>query len=378
MLPNPDGRLRPGLFARVELVLNERNDAIQVPEQALVPQGQDQFVFKVVDGKAALTKVELGIRRDGMVEIARARPPTIGGHRGPDQDARRRRGQAGCPTAGGLSPMVLSELSIRRPVLATVMSLVVVLLGLVAYGRLHGARVPEHRRAGGYGRDHLHGRVGRHHREPGHPGRSRSRSPASRASTYMSSISRPETQPDHHPLPARRAIPTPPPTTCATASAACARQLPDEIDEPVIAKVEADAQPIIYIAFSSDRHSPLEVTDYADRFVKDRLQNLPGVADVRIFGERRYAMRIWLDAARLAAYSLTPQDVENALRRQNVEIPAGRIESVSARVHRASARPTCATPEQFERHHPASDGSGYPVRLGDVAQRRARPLETSA
>jgi membrane fusion protein, multidrug efflux system len=68
-LPNQDGRLRPGLFARITLVLNERNDAIQVPEQALMPQGQDQFVFKVVDGKAALTKVEVGIRRDGMAEI---------------------------------------------------------------------------------------------------------------------------------------------------------------------------------------------------------------------------------------------------------------------------------------------------------------------
>jgi membrane fusion protein (multidrug efflux system) len=68
-LPNQDGRLRPGLFARITLILNERNDAIQVPEQALVPQGQDQFVFKVVDGKVALTKVEVGIRRDGMAEI---------------------------------------------------------------------------------------------------------------------------------------------------------------------------------------------------------------------------------------------------------------------------------------------------------------------
>ena len=68
-LPNRDDRLRPGLFARIVLVLNERNDAIQVPEQALMPQGQDQFVFKVVDGKAALTKVEVGIRRDGMAEI---------------------------------------------------------------------------------------------------------------------------------------------------------------------------------------------------------------------------------------------------------------------------------------------------------------------
>jgi membrane fusion protein (multidrug efflux system) len=74
-LPNPDNRLRPGLFARVTLVLNERNDAIQVPEQALMPQGDEQFVFRVVDGKAALTKVTAGIRRDGMVEIVEGLGP---------------------------------------------------------------------------------------------------------------------------------------------------------------------------------------------------------------------------------------------------------------------------------------------------------------
>ena len=68
-LPNPEGVLRPGLFARVTLVLNEREDAVQVPEQALVPQGQDQYVFRVVDGKAVFTKVRVGIRREGMVEI---------------------------------------------------------------------------------------------------------------------------------------------------------------------------------------------------------------------------------------------------------------------------------------------------------------------
>ena len=89
--------------------------------------------------------------------------------------------------------------------------------------------------------------------------------------------------------------------------------LPDEIDEPVIQKVEADAQPILYIAFSIDRHSALEITDYAERYVKDQLQTLAGVANVTMFGEREYSMRIWLDPERLAAYSLTPQDVENAL-----------------------------------------------------------------
>jgi membrane fusion protein (multidrug efflux system) len=75
-LPNPDNLLRPGLFARVTLVLNEREGAIQVPEQALVPQGQDQYVFRVADGKAAFTKVTVGIRREGMVEIVEGLSPT--------------------------------------------------------------------------------------------------------------------------------------------------------------------------------------------------------------------------------------------------------------------------------------------------------------
>src|SRR5690606_38714645 len=90
-------------------------------------------------------------------------------------------------------------------------------------------------------------------------------------------------------------------------------KLPDEIEEPVIQKVEADAQPIMYLAFTSDRHSPQEVTDYADRYVKDSLQVLNGVAEVRIFGERRFSMRIWLDPDALATRALTPQDVVDAL-----------------------------------------------------------------
>ncbi|WP_119460286.1 efflux RND transporter permease subunit [Rhodospirillaceae bacterium SYSU D60014] len=143
-------------------------------------------------------------------------------------------------------------------------------------------------------------------------------------------------------------------------------QLPDEIDEPVIAKVEADAQAVIYLAFTSDRHPPLEITDFADRYVKDRLQNLPGVAEVRIFGERRYAMRIWIDRFRLAAYDLTIQDVENALRAQNVEVPSGRIESLD-REFTVLSQTDLQTPEEFERIV-VKDANGFPVRLGDVAQ----------
>ncbi|MSP68485.1 MAG: efflux RND transporter permease subunit, partial [Alphaproteobacteria bacterium] len=143
-------------------------------------------------------------------------------------------------------------------------------------------------------------------------------------------------------------------------------RLPDETDEPVIAKVEADAQPILYVAFTSDRHSPLEISDFADRYVKDRLQNLPGVAEARIFGERRYAMRIWVDRYRLAAYDLTVQDVESALRRQNVEVPAGRIESLD-REFTVLSRTDLATVDEFKRVI-VKDANGFMVRLGDVAK----------
>jgi multidrug efflux pump len=143
-------------------------------------------------------------------------------------------------------------------------------------------------------------------------------------------------------------------------------RLPDEVDEPVIAKVEADAQSIIFIAFTSDRHSPIEISDYADRHIRDRLQNLPGVAEVRIFGERRYAMRIWVDRTRLAAYDLTVQDVEDALRQQNVEVPSGRIESVD-REFTVLSRTGLTTPEEFRRIV-VKDADGFPVRIGDVAK----------
>src|SRR3546814_9288016 len=92
----------------------------------------------------------------------------------------------------------------------------------------------------------------------------------------------------------------------------------------------------------------------SDRYVRDRLQNLPGVADVRIYGERRMAMRIWLDRARLAAYALTTDDVELALRQQNVEVPSGRIESLD-REFTVLSRTGLVTPEQFRSEEHTSE-----------------------
>jgi len=149
--------------------------------------------------------------------------------------------------------------------------------------------------------------------------------------------------------------------------------LPEASDESVVSKIEADAQAIIWLGLSSDKHSSLELSDHADRYIADRLKTLPGVASVTIGGGRRYAMRLWLDRERLAAYSLTPQDVENALKRQNVEIPAGRIES-SRREFTVLAEADLRTAEQFN-NMIIVENRGYPVRLRDVGTARLGALD---
>lgn len=106
------------------------------------------------------------------------------------------------------------------------------------------------------------------------------------------------------------------------------RQLPDEVREPQVTKTEADADPILGFSLNSDRYSRQELYDIADRFVVQRIQTVPGVGAVQIRGPR-YAMRLWIDSDRLAAHALTVADVERALFQQNVEIPGGRIESVT-------------------------------------------------
>jgi multidrug efflux pump len=143
-------------------------------------------------------------------------------------------------------------------------------------------------------------------------------------------------------------------------------RLPEEADQPVIAKVEADARPIIWFSLISEKLNALELTDYADRYLVDRLSTVPGVASVRIGGERRYAMRIWLDKRAMAAREITAQDIETALKQQNVELPSGRIES-REREFTVLADTGMKTPEQFA-HLVVITRDGYQIRLGEVAK----------
>ncbi|MBL6717089.1 MAG: efflux RND transporter permease subunit [Pseudomonadales bacterium] len=143
-------------------------------------------------------------------------------------------------------------------------------------------------------------------------------------------------------------------------------RLPEEADPPEIAKADANTQQIMWLSLSSDRLSQLELSDYARRFVQDRLAMVSGVASVRIGGEREYAMRVWLDRQALAARGLTVLDVEAALRRENVELPAGTVESFE-REFTVRVERSYSTAEDFAALVLRQGSDGYLVRLGDVA-----------
>ncbi len=265
--------------------------------------------------------------------------------------------------------MVLSEISIKRPVLATVMSLLVLLLGIIGYDRLTVREYPKI--------DLPVVTV-----ETTYPGASASIIETQVTQViedslsgiegidFMTSISRSE----QSQISITFKIERDPDSAAADVRDRVSRvtgQLPDDADTPVVAKTEADAQPIIWLAFSSDRHSTMEVTEFADQRVKDQLQTATGVANVLIFGERRYAMRIWLNPARMAAFNVIPGDIEAALQNQNVEIPAGRIES-KEREFSLLAKTDVNDIEAFKKII-IRNQDGYPVRIEDVARVEIAP-----
>lgn len=143
-------------------------------------------------------------------------------------------------------------------------------------------------------------------------------------------------------------------------------RLPLDIEEPVVAKQDADAQAFLYLALTSSSHDLLTLSDLADRIVKQRVQTVPGVARANIFGERRFAMRVWLDADALASRGLTVQDVAQAIRTRNIEVPAGRIES-SQREFTVRSLGELRTPAEFA-DLVVSQSNGALVKLGDVAR----------
>ncbi len=125
------------------------------------------------------------------------------------------------------------------------------------------------------------------------------------------------------------------------------RNLPVDANPPVVEKADADSQPILFLSMRSDQRSILEVSDLADRLIRERMETIPGVSSVRIFGEKRYAMRLWMDPVKLAVHGVTPLDVQTALDEQNVDLPSGRLEGLATDLSlRTLGR--LNTPEDFE------------------------------
>ena len=260
--------------------------------------------------------------------------------------------------------MKLSDTSIRRPVLASVMSLLILLIGLVSFNRLSLREYPRidepvvtvNTVLTGASSEVIESQVTKPLEDSiaGIDG-----------VDIITSISRAE----RSQISVRFKLEKNPDDAAADVRDRVSRvrgRLPDAVDEPVIAKVEADATPTIWLAFTSLTLSPLEVTDLINRIVKPRLQTIPGVADVQIGGDRKYAMRIWLDPDKLAAYRVTVQDVEDALRRQNLEVPSGRIES-QQREFNVTTRTDLNTVAQFAGIALRSTNN-YTVHLRDVGR----------
>jgi multidrug efflux pump len=260
--------------------------------------------------------------------------------------------------------MLISDICIRRPVFATVLSLIIVLIGAVSYTRLSVREYPRidtpvvtvETRYTGASAEVIETQVTKPLEDS---------IAGIDAVDVITSISRAE----QSQITVTFRLEKDPDSAAADVRDRVSRvraKLPQSVDEPVIAKVEADANPIIWLAFSSATRTALDVSDIANRIVKPRLQVLPGAADVRINGERKYAMRIWVDRDRLAAYGLTPADIEMAIGQQNVELPAGRVES-QLREFTVTARTDLNTASEFGAIV-VRVVNGYPVRLRDIGR----------
>lgn len=155
------------------------------------------------------------------------------------------------------------------------------------------------------------------------------------------------------------------------------RSLPQDIDAPpVVSKADADSEPIITMTVQSDKKNVLELSDYADNVIAQRLQTIPGVSSVQIWGQRKYAMRLWIDPVKLASYGVTVSDVLTALNAQNVELPSGKLTGANTELT-VKTLGNLSTEEQFNNIIIRAEGEKI-VRFSDIgnASLEAENLET--
>jgi multidrug efflux pump len=152
-------------------------------------------------------------------------------------------------------------------------------------------------------------------------------------------------------------------------------RLPQDVEPPIVAKQDSDARPVLYTNLSSSKFTLMELHDYVERYVADRFSVIPGVSTVDVGGGARPSMRIWLDRLNLAARNLTVSDIELALRRENLELPAGRIEGAE-REFRVRLERSYQTPEDFRALVLTRGEDGHLIRLGEVARVELAPRNT--
>ena len=154
------------------------------------------------------------------------------------------------------------------------------------------------------------------------------------------------------------------------------RRLPDDVDNISVQKADADSQPIMWLTLSSDSMGLMELTDYTQRYLLDRFATIPGVSQINVFGAGGPSMRIWIDRLALAARNLTVSDIENALTRENLELPAGRIVSKDLDFQVRIAR-NYETADQFRNLVISQGKDGHLVRLAEVANVQVQSRETT-
>lgn len=260
--------------------------------------------------------------------------------------------------------MKLSDVSISRPVFATVMSLMIVLIGLVSYQKLSVREYPRidepavtvNTTYPGASAEIIESQITKNIEDSlsGIEGIKTLSSVSREGTSSISVVFIQSRDPDDAASDVRDKV------------SRVRGLLPDEIDEPIINKVEADSSPIIWLVLQSNELTPAQLTDLAERYLKDQLQTIPGVADVSIFGAREYAMRIWLDPVKLAAHQLTTQDVETAVAAQNVDIPSGRVEG-SQREFTVLTTTDLQTVDQFQ-NIIIANRDGHPIKIKDVGR----------
>ena len=260
--------------------------------------------------------------------------------------------------------MNISELSIRRPVLSTVMTLIILLFGFIGYGSLGVREYPS----------------------VDNPIISVSCSyPGANADVIENQITEPLEQ-NINGIPGIRSLSS----TSSQGSSRITvefelsvdletaandvrdkvsrsqRYLPRDCDPPTVSKADADATPILMVAIGSDKRSLLEISEIADLTVKEQLQTIPDVSSVEIWGEKKYSMRLWIDPIKMAGYGITPMDVKSAVDRENVELPSGSIEG---NVMELSIRTLglMHTAEEFNNLIIKEDNNRI-IRLSDIGQ----------